>query len=231
MSTTITLHIRALRALAKHIAATKDIRFYLNNVLVAPHPDGTIYIATNGHMLATYLDRHDDARPAAPLLFERDSAAKLSLRGLEGLARLEATEVAPDKWLVLRDQLLFTTSAAETLKLYPDHARIFEPLGKIAPEARGTAQINAAYALAMHKCAAEIAGKRINHTYTRLTHFGESHCVLAHTEHDADFLGAIMPVRAIAALESAPAWATVPVPPKKERLQTQPTPQPEEANA
>lgn len=40
-----------LIAAALHVASKRDVRFYLNGVLIEPHADGAILVATDGHRM------------------------------------------------------------------------------------------------------------------------------------------------------------------------------------
>lgn len=83
---TITLDIPALAACLK-LAAKKDVRYYLNGVLLAPAKDARVgYVGTDGHALIHCADADGEPWPAgaAPIIVPRDFAASVVKLGAKG---------------------------------------------------------------------------------------------------------------------------------------------------
>lgn len=94
---------RDILAAALVCAAKKDIRYYLNGVLIEPLASGYCAVATNGHILFAGLSRNADT-PAKPIIIPRDAceAAVKSIR-----QKVMICEEKDDGTYVLADSILF----------------------------------------------------------------------------------------------------------------------------
>jgi hypothetical protein len=189
-SNTFLLNTCILRALARNIAGRKDIRFYLNGVHVAPHPEGVIYTATDGHMCVRFIDR--DA-PDVPFDNEGAILDGELLRSLPALTATqrrnrsnEYTECEPVKKNMFKmNGVLFTPFDAK----FPDCDRIFS----LSAHNRSgeLAHVRAEYLMKTEKCVHERRGSNVYGL--AWSHNGKDEAIFTG---DDEFCAVIMPMRA-----------------------------------
>ena len=83
----IILKPHVLKALAKHVSPKYDVRYYLNAVMVELHPDRTIYVTTDGHILvAHHDDRGNDVERTMPIIIPADFVRTLKIKARQEIA-------------------------------------------------------------------------------------------------------------------------------------------------
>lgn len=174
-------YIRALR----HIAADKDIRYYLNGVLFHGEPTGKFYVATDGHRIGVFFEEWGDDETIAEIaiIIPREVCAALKPSGaLPGFLY----ESEKDKWI------LETTGGAV--------AHMFSPIDGKYPDWRRTVPAKTSgepgaynwnYMQAFDKCLKEAAGTKSS---CELFPNGLSSAALVTSPSETNFMGVIMPL-------------------------------------
>lgn len=93
---------RDILAAALACAAKKDVRFYLNGVLIEPLASGYCVVATNGHVLFAGEGRCDNT-PAKPVIIPREACEA----ALKTKRKVMICEDKGDGTYVLADSILF----------------------------------------------------------------------------------------------------------------------------
>lgn len=83
----IILKPHVLKALVKHVSPKTDNRYYLQSVMVELHPDRTIYVATDGHILvAHHNERGNDVERTMPIIIPADFVRALKVKARKEIA-------------------------------------------------------------------------------------------------------------------------------------------------
>ncbi len=203
----INVPLRTLKALL-HVAAAKDIRFYLNGVFVQAWGNETRCVATDGHMLAAMRVEQGNDVPAGDspieLIIPRDVLDSIKATATQVQATACVLEGPDDagRW---------------TLQVGASEMRVFAPLDGKFPDyrrvipnrvTRVVAQVNPALLARMWSCIETMNGKSKSGKSIdmHLHHNGEGG-VLVTSKHN-NFVGVIMPVRGALGVDvEDTAWA------------------------
>jgi DNA polymerase-3 subunit beta len=202
----------AVRALLQ-LAASKDIRYYLNGMLCEVSERQTVMVATNGHMMGAYrhelsTDRNECGAPLA-IIIPRDALESIGAKG----APLLIVRARDDGRYDLCDLSADTvrTFAAVDGK-FPDWRRVM-PRGPVGASAEDLpfAQFDPQYVQAFAK-AAKAFGCRYG-SALKIGHRGQSSACIEISGHPG-FFGVLMPLRTNRAdvPMQAPDWCTEPMP-------------------
>lgn len=203
----VTIEKRALRAIVK-FAAKDDIRYYLQGVLLELGADDMRLCATNGHMLGLlrvpYAD--GDERPVQTG-FEAIIPGDL-IKGIKKPGRRDAVGLTVELDPVAGTVCLIDGETRSTAKLidakFPAY-RSSIPGGRNGKLSGKVAQFNPEYVYAFLEARAEFGNKI---PVVTIGHNGDSAALV--TIGRDDFVGVLMPIRADASLDVAPAWAIAP---------------------
>lgn len=181
MKTCITVRYNYLKA-AQKLAASQDIRYYLNGVLLEITPEETRYVATDGHGLLVLRDR--TGGPACEIIVPHETINMLprTTRSPQIGPELHYDPEFPNGECRLGDVMFLPTAGK-----FPEYRKIIpETVSKV------WASIQVAYMLRYHE-AAEIA-----HGRGQMIEFwpnGPDGVCLVTCGHN-DFTGAVMPFKA-----------------------------------
>ena len=199
---------------ANTLAATGDVRYYLNGVLIEKRGADVFYVATDGCVLGVFhqaLDPGDDGEEDFEIIVPADTArqCQCSTPPILGVLGRGPSSCTIDG--ARAGRLSFTPIQGR----FPDWRRVipakWRPDHERQPRDRGPAQFNPDL-VARLKRAVEIGfatGKKKAPTVT-LAHYGPAYAALAMVADSDSFVGAIMPLRAEPRTE-VPAWARSPV--------------------
>lgn len=215
------LDLVALRCLAREIAPSKDIRFYLNGVHVMPHPEGTMYSVTDGSMAARYLDRSKSFGSWDDNKIDRE--AIIDVETLRALPRLGKKHTSADRFAVCEwienGKIRIGDTIAQTIDgKFPDISRIM-PTGARNGVA---AWINMEFVASANKAYRELYNTST--AYCMPISFNGEDATALMSEND--FVAVIMPLRRPEfPHEGAPHWANFET--SNKTPETKQAPQPE----
>ena len=195
----ITVGKTALRAIVKFAADKDEIRYYLAGVLLEADAKSVRLVATNGHMLGALRCQYAAEDTHAETLTEAIIPADF-IKAIKKPGRKEPVAVVVEingDTVTLRDG-----ETARTAKLIDAKFPNWRTIMPRGPLSGKVAQFNTAYLWAFTDARRELGSNL-------------EHCVIAHNGDSAalvsigrdDFIGILMPIRADAPLEAAPAWA------------------------
>lgn len=148
------LNFKVLKSLSKHVAAKKDIRYYLNGVNVRIFADKTIYAATDGHRVCLFVDIVENSTELQGVEFtiSNDDIKKIPAPFSKNFdyTKLEKTG---DKYMVA-DSIIFTPLDGK----FPDVSRVVPDMDKLSGE---HATINFEYLVAFQEVCKDITGKKV----------------------------------------------------------------------
>ena len=193
----ITVEKKALRAISL-FTSVKDIRYYLNGVLVELSPDGARLVATNGHMLAVIRCRGQNGGDIAPNEKREYIIPRDAFKSIKKAGRRDAPAVflqfEGDTFTIIDGETKTTGKVIDGK--YPDYRRIFS-----GPINDKPAQFNAEYVWAFHEAAREY-GQHI--PQVSIGHNGDMSATVNIGE--PDFFGVLMPMRSHDVQKTPPAW-------------------------
>ena len=199
----LTLKPQTLYALAKHIAAKDDIRYYLNAVLIEAAPDAIYCVATDGYKLVAIREEYaeGDERPEVTQQFivPREACAK-PYKDFAAVYTFEGAKVA----------VRALTKAGTTDTTFALVDAQYPKWRSIMPESVSgeKAQFDPGLCAAVNECySATVNAKKV--VCIPIAHNGNS----AGTMIRGDFVGVVMPMRGDKP-EAVPAWA-LPAQPEK----------------
>lgn len=199
---TMQVNIRVLRAFARHIAARRDIRFYLESVRVEPYNGGTIYSATDGHIMARWYES-ETANPDLPRTLLHAADLRLIAAPKKGALSVDTVGRLPDgRWLI-------ADRAIRVIEV----GKMFDLTKSVAAYGSGAvAQFNPAYPVRIARALREIrqnVGTKDYQCSPSLRYTGESSPIIARVGSSPEFFGLIMPWRADFATDEVtiPEWA------------------------
>jgi DNA polymerase-3 subunit beta len=212
MQAQFTLPRAAVRALLL-LAASKDIRYYLNGILCEVSARRTLLCATNGHVLGVY--RHDLAEGA-----ENECGAPFSIIIPRDALEMIAPKSTADLYVRARDDGNYDVHDGSTARTFaavegkfPDWRRVM-PRGPVIGAGADDlpfAQFDAAYLQAFAKAAKAFGCKHASAVV--IGHRGQSAACVEISGHP-EFFGVLMPLRTNRAdvPRMAPAWTAEPMP-------------------
>ena len=183
----LALNIRYLRALL-HIAATKDIRYYLNGVQVIACPQrGKLYAATDGHRAAVLHEAwpENEQVQSLELIIPREVPAKV--KSAKRLDHGTLTHVSGLKYALDNGDGLAVQFDVIDAK-FPDWSRVFPTETSGAPGA-----YNWQYLANFNDMVQDATGSNRLHSCDLYQNGAESVALVRHPA--LDFVGAVMPLR------------------------------------
>lgn len=113
----ISLKPHVLKALAKHVSPKDEVRYYLKGVLVELHPDRTIYVATDGHILVAHHDnRGNDVERTMPIIIPTDFVRTLKVKARQEIACFQVS----DDWKTIGSNQLGADPVSLIDAIYPN---------------------------------------------------------------------------------------------------------------
>ena len=186
------------------LAATSDIRYYLNGLHVVQDNRGTYIEATNGHMLGRLLiDETPVANPCSVIL-PLESVKSLAATGKKGKENLCFT--------VDGVKITVITSMSETMIFqalegkFPDCDRVVPTLTSDSGLEPST--YNPEYIQAFADCANDLRGHKANGITVQIKQRGNDSGIV-NIDSDSLFIGIIMPMREHASV-NVPTWCSRP---------------------
>ena len=169
-----------------HLAATKDIRFYLNGLHIVQDGRGTIVEATDGHVLGL-LRVSEAPMPPAKVILDRDS-----LKPLTGTKRQsdEVVEFYVDGDTVKASAMGMLTTFKRVDGVFPDVSRVTPRAETLAATPDAPANFNPALLVRFWDCARELGTKG----YIQLRQRGQDSALVSIGLDN--FTGVVMPIRA-----------------------------------
>lgn len=168
-----------------NLSGKKDIRYYLNGVLIQVHENRLRLVATDGHVMGIYQDEiaSDDS---FQIVIPNEIISKLDKKQTNVLSR------DGDQWRI--DNISFAPIDGQ----YPDYMRVLprEPLTK------EIAQFNPDFIVRFHKVAKGFGFKA---GLLGITHNGQN-AALVDIGMPLNFVGIMMPLRSDMGMTSVPAW-------------------------
>ncbi|WP_397473775.1 hypothetical protein [Pusillimonas sp.] len=204
--TTINVSVKALKA-AVEFAAKKDIRYYLNGVLVQASADETRIVGTDGHILGAFREDHEnDVDGTVELIIPYDviQGIKLTAKQMKGRI-ISLTPVDEGLWQ-------FYVSAVPTLfkpvdGKFPEYQRVIPTHDGGVPV--GPTQYNDVLLSRVGKAIQIWTESKAGWMAYRLVHAGDG--LAARIESavvkGGNFVGAIMPIRAKCEWSTWHSWA------------------------
>jgi len=185
------------------IAATKDIRYYLNGLHVVQNNRGTYIEATNGHMLGRLLiDETPIANPCSVIL-PLDSVKSLAATGKKGNESLCFTVDGVKITVINPDSTSMVFQAVEGK--FPDCDRVVPKL--TSDGGMQTSTYNPEYIQAFYDCAKDL-GSSCKGVTVQIKQRGNDSGIV-NIDSEPLFVGIIMPMREHNTV-NVPAWCSRP---------------------
>lgn len=167
---------RRMLAAVAPIAATQDIRYYLQGVFLEPTSGPTRLVATNGHILA--VARFVGAEAGVPPMIIPNAAVAHAIKSKADVVRL--AHISGNKWEL-------AGYAFEPIEgVYPDYRRTI-PRGTTGEAGGFSAELLGAFVK---------SGKALKHKGAPiLRQNGPKDAAIVHFYNEDDFIGVIMPMR------------------------------------
>ena len=195
---TILLPYAFLRA-SLRLAATKDIRYYLNGVLIDIHADHARIVSTDGHRLGCFYVKPEEneelPRKPCQIIIPRDALKGLKPGRKEVYAQLAYDPEKPLAECRIADRLFLPIDGK-----FPDYLRI---LPNSAPSGE-PAEFNAYYLADFNDMRADVLGHTVLGNAIVYPNGNGAAPVLF--QGIPEFYGAIMPMRGSGLEWKAPAW-------------------------
>ena len=168
-----------------NLSGKKDIRYYLNGVMIEAHENRLRLVATDGHVMGIYQDEIE-SNDSFRIVIPNDIISKLDKKQTNVLSR------DGDQWRI--DNISFAPIDGQ----YPDYMRVLprEPLTK------EMAQFNPDFITRFHKVAKGFGFKA---GLLGITHNGQN-AALVDIGMPLNFVGIMMPMRSEMGMASVPAW-------------------------
>jgi hypothetical protein len=194
---------KQLKAMSR-LAATSDIRYYLNGLHVVQNNRGTYIEATNGHMLGRLLvDETPVANPCSVIL-PLESVKSLAATGKKGKENLCFT--------VDGVKVSVITSTSETM-IFQALEGTFPDCDRVVPTVTSDSGLepstyNPEYIQAFADCANDLRGYKANGITVQIKQRGNDSGIV-NIDSDSLFVGIIMPMREHASV-NVPTWCSRP---------------------
>jgi DNA polymerase III subunit beta len=194
---------KQLKAMSR-LAATKDIRYYLNGLHVVQDNRGTYIEATNGHMLGRLLiDETPIANPCSVIL-PLDSVKTLAATGKKG-----------------NESLCFTVDGVKITVINPDSTSMvfqrvegtFPDCDRVVPKLTSDSGLepstyNPEYIAAFYDCANDLRGRKATGISVQIKQRGNDSGIV-NIDSEPLFVGIIMPMREHNSV-NIPTWCSRP---------------------
>lgn len=194
---------KQLKAMSR-LAATKDIRYYLNGLHVVQNNRGTYIEATNGHMLGRLLiDETPIANPCSVIL-PLESVKSLAATGKKGNESLCFTVdgVKVSVITAMSETMIFQALEGT----FPDCDRVVPTL--TSDKGLEPSTYNPDYIQAFQDCANDLRGHKANGITVQIKQRGNDSGIV-NIDSDPLFVGIIMPMREHNSV-NVPTWCTRP---------------------
>jgi len=194
---------KQLKAMSR-LAATSDIRYYLNGLHVVQNNRGTYIEATNGHMLGRLLIDETPVSNPCSVILPLESVKSLAATGKKGKENLCFT--------VDGVKVSVITSTSETMIFqalegtFPDCDRVVPTLTSDSGLEPST--YNPEYIQAFADCANDLRGHKANGITVQIKQRGNDSGIV-NIDSDSLFIGIIMPMREHASV-NVPTWCSRP---------------------
>ena len=194
---------KQLKAMSR-LAATSDIRYYLNGLHVVQNNRGTYIEATNGHMLGRLLIDETPIENPCSVILPLESVKSLAATGKKGKENLCYT--------VDGVKVRVITSTSETMIFqalegtFPDCDRVVPTLTSDSGLEPST--YNPEYIQAFADCANDLRGHKANGITVQIKQRGNDSGIV-NIDSDSLFIGIIMPMREHASV-NVPTWCSRP---------------------
>ena len=194
---------KQLKAMSR-LAATSDIRYYLNGLHVVQNNRGTYIEATNGHMLGRLLiDETPIATPGSVIL-PRESVKSLAATGKKG-----------------NESLCFTVDGVKITVINPDSSSMvfqavegkFPDCDRVVPTVTSDSGLepstyNPEYIQAFYDCANDLRGHKSTGISVQIKQRGKDSGIV-NIDSEPLFVGIIMPMREHNSV-NVPTWCSRP---------------------
>ncbi len=171
------------------LASKKDIRYYLNGVLVDVSPTWVRLVATDGHLLGLFQQHEGVDGEPVQIIIPNEVIAKLNKKAGDHWLRQDAE----GKWSI--DNIGFVPLDGK----FPDYMRVI-PKEELSNQ---VAQFNPEFIGRFAKVAKTVA--RVKIPIVQITHNGQSSALVDIGIPDR-FIGVVMPLRLEGGFKKAPAW-------------------------
>ena len=194
---------KQLKAMSR-LAATNDLRYYLNGLHVVQNNRGTYIEATNGHMLGRLLiDETPIANPCSVIL-PLESVKNLAATGKKGKENLCFT--------VDGVKITVITAMSESM-IFQALEGTFPDCDRVVPTVTSDSGIepstyNPEYIQAFYDCANDLRGHKAKGITVQIKQRGNDSGIV-NIDSDSLFIGIIMPMREHASV-NIPAWCARP---------------------
>ncbi len=178
-----------------HLAATKDIRYYLNGLHVIQDARGTIIEATDGHVLGM-LRIGETPKPPAKVILGRDALKPLTAGTKKQMDDIVEFSVDGGNVTAACNGVVTTFKAIEGV--FPDTARVTPNNDALEATPDSPAQINPELLVRFVDVSAALNG---NHVWVR--HRGDGTCLVSIER--PEFVGVVMAMRGYEQF-SVPDW-------------------------
>ena len=194
---------KQLKAMSR-IAATKDIRYYLNGLHVVQNNRGTYIEATNGHMLGRLLIDETPVSNPCSVILPLESVKSLAATGKKG-----------------NESLCFTVDGVKITVINPDSTSMvfqaiegkFPDCDRVVPTVTSDSGLepstyNPEYIAAFADCANDLRGYKANGISVQIKQRGNDSGIV-NIDSEPLFVGIIMPMREHGSV-NVPTWCSRP---------------------
>ena len=168
-----------------NLSGKKDIRYYLNGVMIEAHENRLRLVATDGHVMGIYQDEIE-SNDSFRIVIPNDIISKLDKKQTNVLSR------DGDQWRI--DNISFAPIDGQ----YPDYMRVLPK----EPANKEMAQFNPDFITRFSKVAKGFGFKA---GLLGITHNGQN-AALVDIGMPLNFVGIMMPMRSEMGMASVPAW-------------------------
>lgn len=189
-------YLKALR----HCAATEDIRYYLNGVLLETTAEGKFYVGTEGHRIAVFHEPWDgnEEREDVRIVIPRDVLEALRLPKQRQITSI-LSKMPDGRWLL-------DPQVEAAIAFRPIDGKYPEWRGVIPTKVSGAAgNYNWEYVRSFIKIKHELEGDDGDYQAVQLWQNGENAGLVTYHE-DRNFLGCVMPLRPADGALKLPSW-------------------------
>jgi hypothetical protein len=194
---------KQLKAMSR-LAATNDLRYYLNGLHVVQNNRGTYIEATNGHMLGRLLIDETPIENPCSVILPLESVKSLAATGKKGKENLCFT--------VDGVKVSVITSTSETM-IFQALEGTFPDCDRVVPTVTSDSGLepstyNPEYIQAFADCANDLRGHKANGITVQIKQRGNDSGIV-NIDSDSLFVGIIMPMREHASV-NVPTWCSRP---------------------
>lgn len=186
------------------LAATKDIRYYLNGIHVVQNNRGTYIEATNGHMLGRLLIDETPVATPGSVILPFESVKSLAATGKKGNESLCFTVDGVKITVINPDSTSMVFQAIEGK--FPDCDRVVPSV--VSDSGIEPSTYNPEYIQAFYDCANDLRGHKANGITVQIKQRGNDSGIV-NIDSEPLFVGIIMPMREHNTV-NVPTWCSRP---------------------